>query len=158
MRTMIISKLFVIAFLLASVSVIFASSLTPTDGKALSEIIKSVEDRNLGTIVEAELEDGYWEVKVKKPDSTVQLYFDPKTGKEEGQRPSEPPIGIPPPDGKPLSSLIKKLEDARAGMIVEIEFDDGFWEVNAIRNGQMRELLVNPKTGEFTEAPHPDSD
>ena len=36
---------------------------------------------------------------------------------------------VPPKDGKPLSQIIKSVEAQKAGIISEVEFDDGFWEL-----------------------------
>lgn len=55
----------------------------------------------------------------------------------------------PPADAKPLSQIIKALEDAGFVPIVEVDFKRGFWHVEAFQNGQKRELEVQPVTGEI---------
>ena len=37
----------------------------------------------------------------------------------------------PPPNAKPLSAIIKQLEDAGYAVTGEVEFDDGVYEVEA---------------------------
>lgn len=60
--------------------------------------------------------------------------------------------GDKPPEGsKPLSEIVLKLEQAGYGPFEEIEFDDGRWEIDVYRNGEKRELHVDPKTGEVTK-------
>ncbi|WP_062268979.1 PepSY domain-containing protein [Endozoicomonas arenosclerae] len=50
--------------------------------------------------------------------------------------------------GKPLSQIIKMLEDQGYRPIVDISMDDGLWEVEAYKGDEKRELKVNPDTGE----------
>ncbi len=56
----------------------------------------------------------------------------------------------PPADIKKLSEIVLMLEKAGFDPIAEIEFDDGHWEVDAYRNGEKREVHVDPQTGEIT--------
>ena len=59
--------------------------------------------------------------------------------------------GDRPPEGsKPLSEIVLKLEQAGYGPFEEVEFDDGRWEIDVYRNGEKRELHVDPETGEIT--------
>ncbi|MEO9102133.1 MAG: PepSY domain-containing protein [Burkholderiaceae bacterium] len=57
----------------------------------------------------------------------------------------------PPTDIKKLSEIVIMLEKAGFDPISEIDFDDGHWEVDAYRNGEKREVHVDPKTGEITK-------
>lgn len=52
----------------------------PADGKKLSEILASLEEKDLGTICEVEFDDRYWEVEVKKDGRERTIRVDPKTG------------------------------------------------------------------------------
>ena len=54
----------------------------------------------------------------------------------------------PPPGAKPLSEIALMLEQQGYHPIVEIEMDDGVWEVEAYRDGQKRKLKVDPFSGE----------
>ena len=56
----------------------------------------------------------------------------------------------PPADAKPLSVIIKSLEDAGFSPITEVDFKAGRWHIDAFQTGQMRELRVHPVTGEIT--------
>lgn len=55
-------------------------ALPPAGAKPLSEIIRSLEARNLGTITEIELDDGHWETELRKDGRKVRMNLDPKTG------------------------------------------------------------------------------
>jgi uncharacterized membrane protein YkoI len=55
----------------------------------------------------------------------------------------------PPADSKPVSSIAASLEQQGYKPISEISFDDGRWEVEAYKDGQKRELRVDPQTGKI---------
>lgn len=57
----------------------------------------------------------------------------------------------PPTDIKPLSEIVKKLEQMGYTQISEIEFDDGQWEVDVYHDGKKRDVHVDPRTGEITK-------
>ena len=59
-------------------------------------------------------------------------------------------VARPPADAKPLSEIIKSLEDAGFSPIVEVDFRAGRWHVEAFQEGQKRDLRVHPVTGEIT--------
>ena len=54
---------------------------------------------------------------------------------------------IPPHDAQPLSKIVLTLEEQGFTPIVEIEFDDDLWEVEAYKEGDKRELKVDPVSG-----------
>lgn len=56
---------------------------------------------------------------------------------------------VPPEDAKPLSEIIKSVEDEGYERISDVSFDDGAWEVDAYKDDQPRELEINPKSGEI---------
>lgn len=60
-------------------------NVPPEGSKPLSEIVQSVEKRDLGTITEVEFEDGFWEFEIRKTAMKIKLYVDPRTGKDRGQ-------------------------------------------------------------------------
>jgi len=58
----------------------------PADAKPLSEIVKSVEARNLGQIHEVDYDDkGYWEVKVRGNGVKSELHIDAVSGQARAQ-------------------------------------------------------------------------
>ncbi|MCC5795855.1 MAG: PepSY domain-containing protein [Methylophaga sp.] len=56
--------------------------LPPADAMSLSAIIESVEARDLGTITEAELDDGVWEIEIRGLGIKTKLKIDPMTGEQ----------------------------------------------------------------------------
>ena len=54
---------------------------------------------------------------------------------------------IPQQDAQPLSKIVRTLEEQGFSPIVEIEFDDNLWEVEAYKEGDKRELKVDPISG-----------
>ena len=54
---------------------------------------------------------------------------------------------IPPHDAQPLSKIVRTLEEQGFTPIVEIEFDDDLWEVETYKEGDKRELKVDPISG-----------
>jgi hypothetical protein len=55
----------------------------------------------------------------------------------------------PPPNAKPLSSIIKTVEDRGFGTITEVEFEDGKWEIELHRaSGKEIEIHVDPVSGQ----------
>lgn len=55
----------------------------------------------------------------------------------------------PPSDAKPLSEIVKILESQGYAPVVDVEFDDGVWEVEAYRDGAKMKLKVNPESGDI---------
>lgn len=53
----------------------------------------------------------------------------------------------PPPNAKQLSEIVRSLELQGFAPIVEIEFDDGQWEVKAYKDGRRRKVKIDPITG-----------
>jgi len=55
----------------------------------------------------------------------------------------------PPANAKPLSEVIKALEDQGYRTITEVEFEDGVWEIEVHEtDGKEIKLKVNPVSGE----------
>jgi hypothetical protein len=55
----------------------------------------------------------------------------------------------PPKDAKPLSEIARDLEFGGFSPITEISYDHGEWEVEGYRNGDKRELKVDPVSGKI---------
>jgi len=54
----------------------------------------------------------------------------------------------PPANAKPLSEIIKSVEDKGYKTITELEFDDGVWEIEAHQpDGKEVHLKVDPVSG-----------
>lgn len=54
----------------------------------------------------------------------------------------------PPANAQPLSALIKNVEDAGYQTIIEVEFEDGVYEIESINaNGKEIKIEVDPISG-----------
>ena len=60
---------------------------------------------------------------------------------------------IPPPGSKALSTIVHMLELQGYYPIVEIEFEDGLWEVEAYRHGKPVEFKMDPVNAEISADP-----
>lgn len=54
-----------------------------------------------------------------------------------------------PADALKLSEVIQQLEQQGFHPVVDVEFDDGVWEIDAYRGKEKRELHVDPRTGKI---------
>jgi uncharacterized membrane protein YkoI len=52
-------------------------------------------------------------------------------------------------DAKPLSEIVRTLEEKGYSPFVEIEFEDGQWEVKVYKEGVKRELKIDPVSGKI---------
>ncbi len=122
-----------------------ASSLQAQE-KSLIDIVSSLEKDGIGPIVEVEFDDGVWEIEGYRDDIAYEFKVDPKTGKMVSEHRDDTNVK-PPADSLRLSEILKKLDQAEYIHIREISFENRSWEVEASRNGQRRELRVDPKDG-----------
>jgi hypothetical protein len=59
---------------------------------------------------------------------------------------------LPPANAKPLSEIIKMVEDKGFKTITEVDFDDGVWKVEARQaDGKETTLRVDPLTGDIRQ-------
>jgi uncharacterized membrane protein YkoI len=143
-------RLLAAGLLLAGATVVMAG-MPPKDSKPLSEILKMVEGQKAGVIFEAEFDHGLWEVEVYKNNTEITFYLDPKSGKESRRSESnDRPSELPPQDGKPLSEIVKAVESETGGVVTDVEFDDGFWEVTVSKDGRKMKMDLDPRSGQAT--------
>jgi uncharacterized membrane protein YkoI len=128
-----------------------ALSDTPPEGtRPLSEIAAAVERMNLGVITGIEMDDGRWEVEICGSENCVKLHVDPKTGEVLKRRNrSDCDEERPPKDAIPLSRILGNAESGDGVVVKEVEFDDGYWEIDLVRDGRERKIKVHPLTGEL---------
>lgn len=62
---------------------------------------------------------------------------------------------FPPETSKPLSEVLKTLENLSLQDFTEVDFDHGHWEIEAIRKGAAVEVFVDPQS---TKIVHEESD
>jgi hypothetical protein len=141
------SFLFGFSLFLATLSIAWAGELPPPGSKPLSAILKSVEGQLLGVITSTDFDDGCWEIKVCKARACQKLYLDPRSGEEKRRRNADSDE-IPPANAMLLSTIIQSVEASGLGTITEVDFDDGFWEVELRKDGQKIKQAIDPRTGE----------
>lgn len=146
-NTHVFTILSAFGLLLAPLSGAGADELPPPNSKPLSAILKSVEDRRLGSISEVEFDDGLWEVKVCDAKACQELYLDPQTG-EERRRTKEDSDEMPLANAMPISAIIQSVEARGLGVVTEVDFDKGSWKVELRKDGQEIKLYIDPMTGE----------
>jgi uncharacterized protein (UPF0297 family) len=116
----------------------------PESGTALSAVLRAVEDSGYNPVVEVEFEKDHWEIKAFKDGQLYQLNVGPK-----GEIIPNPP----PPINKPLSAIIKSLEDQGYGPIVDVERASdagGSWDVEAYKGKSEVKIVVESATGKIT--------
>lgn len=139
--------LLVFGLLLAPLSVAGAGELPSPGSRPLSAILKSVEEQRLGVITEAEFDNGLWEVKICDVGACQKLYIDPRSGEEKRRRKTSPDE-MPSANAMLLSTIVQSVEARQLGVITEVDFDDGFWEVELRKDGRKIKLAIDPKSGE----------
>jgi len=121
-----------------------AAPTMPAGAMTLSAVLKAVESAGYAPVEEVEFEKDHWQVKAYSNGQLLQLKVDPVQGSV---------IPNPPPKAeKPLSELVKSLEDQGYGPIVDIEPGEGNteWEVEAYKGKSEVKLAVDPATGKIT--------
>lgn len=116
-----------------------------TDGVLLSTLLEQVEAENIGIVIEAEHEHGQWEIEACSNEACTDIKFDAKTGDELKRKSEKSDDALPPDGAKPLSQIVKTFEDHQYP-IIEIEFEDGVWEVMWIKNGRKVKSYLDPLT------------
>jgi len=110
------------------------------------EIVQRLEKDGYGPFTELSMDNGNWEVEVRKQGMSVELTVDPVSGKvlSEHRDDSEP---IPTADAMALSKLLQTLSDNGGyERFDEVSFERRYWEIEVYKNGQKRELHVDPIT------------
>jgi hypothetical protein len=108
--------------------------LPPRDSQSLVSILQSVERKGLGVIQSAEYErvwwriSGVWEIVACK-DRCMELHIDPKSGQEVHRKSEELKDELPPPNAQSPSAIAKAFEVSNRGLITEIEFENGAWQL-----------------------------
>lgn len=142
------SVLLGVSVFLATITIVGADELPPPGSKPFSAILKSVEGQELGVIASAEFNYGWWEIKVCAAAACQKLYLDPKSGEEKRREAAHAGDELPPANARLLSSIIQVLEERKLGVITDVEFDNGFWEVELYKDGRKITLDIDPGTGE----------
>jgi hypothetical protein len=114
----------------------------------LSGVLHAVENTGYAPVVEVEFEKDHWKIKGYRDGQLVQLKVDVLKGEI---LPDPPPLLE-----KPLSAIIKGLEDQGYGPIVDVERSKeaseggASWEVEAYKGKSEVNITVGPASGKVT--------
>lgn len=97
----------------------------------LSSILAKTQSQLSGVIVEAEYDDGRWELKACQQNGCQKAYVNPQTGDMIGQKPSGFEL-LPTAGGKTIQQVVAQVEAANLGVLSSVEFDKGRWEVKLL--------------------------
>lgn len=124
-----------------------ANERTSRQLKPMAEIVRSLEDSGY-VVVEAEIDDGHWEVDAHKGEDSYELHIDPTTGKTLSvhQDDADP---TPPADSMKLSKLLQRISKNGYAAVVSAEFKRGKWEMEVRRGRQKREIKVDAESGKI---------
>jgi hypothetical protein len=118
------------------------------EGKALAmiEIVRGLEKEGYGPFIEVSRDDGNWEVEVRKEKKSVELTVDAFVGKVLSEH-RDDPEQAPPTDSMALSRILQSvLDSGDYRNLEEASFGRRYWEIEAYKDGQKRELHVDPFT------------
>jgi hypothetical protein len=152
--------LLVCAGALVGTTVTRALDVPPSNGQSLAAIVQSVEQNGLGVIQSIEYErewwqlSGSWEIKTCK-ERCLRLRIDPKSGKEVHRKSYDLEQELPPVNTQGPSVIATSFERGKLGVITEIEFEDGVWQVEFRENGGLWGAWEATKRRVFQPAPNP---
>lgn len=115
-----------------------------------SKLVRSLAKRGFAPVVEAGFDGRSWNVVALRDGTPVQLTVNPTVGHLGKVRAlADTKHEVPPADGRPLWQIAEQLEQAGYTPILEVEFEDGKWEIEALAPV---ELDVDPGTGEVLQS------
>jgi len=132
--------------------------------RGMGEVVAALEAAGHTGIVEVEFEEGVWEVSRLQDGELLEFRVDPATleilaapeeeameategGEEEEETPEPPPDGAPAP-----SAVVAALAAAGYPDVIEMELEDGLWEVEVVQDGERVELTLDPVSLEIQAA------
>ena len=117
----------------------------PLGAMPLSAVLKAVEGADYAPVVAVEFEKDHWEVKAYRNGQLLQLKVSLLAG--------DILPNSPPPLDKPLSAVVKDLEDQGYGPIIDVERDaegTDSWEVEGYKGQTAITVRVEPASGKIT--------
>ncbi|QDS91546.1 hypothetical protein FF011L_02760 [Roseimaritima multifibrata] len=113
---------------------------------SMVEIVQGLEKEGYGPFAELSRDDGRWEVEARKGNESLELTVDPLTGKVLSQH-RDDPEQAPPAESMALSKLLQSvLDHGSYRNFEEVSFERRYWEIEIYKDGQKRELHVDPIT------------
>jgi hypothetical protein len=139
------------AFITIGLFQLSAGERPPENAKPLSEIVKTIEDQGYLPVTDISMDDRKWEVEAYKNGKARDLRVDPITARINSDRSdNDDRTGERPPENAmPLSEILKIVEDQGYFPITDASMDYGIWKIDAYKNGEARELRVDPITAQI---------
>jgi len=125
-----------------------AAEMLPAKALPLSTILTGLEKAGLTMIVDANFDDGVWEVEGMRGNRAVEVHVDPLSGKILTEQP-EHISSVPGAQAKTAAAIAKQLEDAGYAPILELDWERTYWEVEAISAQGHRKLHVDANSGKI---------
>jgi hypothetical protein len=120
----------------------------PPRAMSLSSVLKAVESAGYAPVIEVEFEKDHWEVKAYRNGQLLQL----SVGLLAGDILPNPPPTLE----RPLSVIVKGLEDQGYGPILDVERGAGrsegptAWEIEAYKGNSEVSISVESNSGKIT--------
>ena len=113
----------------------------------LSQLGRGLEQMGYEDVYEAEWEDNAWKLLTKRDGELEIVTLDPYSGRLLSREPMAPRRTLP------FSTVVEHLQRKGYRAISEMEFEDGGWKVEAVRNGKREEIFVEMVSGQIEIRP-----
>ncbi len=107
----------------------------------LSQLGRKLEWIGYEAVYEAKLKDDVWEFLAKRGGDLEVITLDSYTGRLLSREPLRPAPEMP------FATVVNHLEKEGYTKISEVEFEDGVWEIEATKDGETLELIVELVSG-----------
>jgi hypothetical protein len=120
----------------------------PPGAISLSAVLKTIESAGYDPVIDVEFEKDHWEIKAFRNGQLLQL----NVGLLAGEILPNPAPALE----KPLSAVVKGLEDQGYGPILDVEREGGgsdarsAWDVEAFKGGSELKVSVESASGKIT--------
>lgn len=107
----------------------------------LSQLGRNLERSGYEGIYKAELKNDIWEFLAKRGGELHVLTLDPHTGRLLSREPLRPAPEMA------FATVVSRMEKQGFTTITEVEFENGVWEIEASKDGETHEFLVELVSG-----------
>ena len=109
----------------------------------LSRLGRELERIGYATVYKAEWKDGLWEFLAEGGGGLAVITLNPHTGRLLSRKSFRPAPELA------FSHVVNRLEKEGYTPISEVEFEDGVWEIEAAKDGDTAELVVELVSGQI---------
>ncbi len=110
---------------------------------ALSRLGRELERLGYPTVYKAERKDDLWEFLAEGGGGLSVITLDPRTGRLLSRKPFRPAPELA------FSDVVKHLEKEGFTPVSELEFENGVWEIEAAKDGETAEFVVELVSGQM---------